>query len=265
MRYAIANNKGGAGKTVITVGLAEAMAARRRSVLVVDMDPQANLSRRVGYAESTLGQMVTTAEVVRADEVGCGAQAITTCRWPVPFAEHISVIPARFDLENRVPEAGQLGAYLRLARGLSGVADNYDVVLIDTPPSLGHLTQLALAASDGVIVPVVPEYDYVSGATRVRDFLAGNAENLARPNLAISGVIVNDQDRRKSLHTWHRDSLDDLFGPLVWTPVIPSRSVLGEAGDAGEPLRSQSGAAARDLIAIFDKLADRLEAVCATA
>lgn len=265
MRYAIANNKGGAGKTALTACLGEALAARGRRVLVVDMDPQANLTRRFGYAEADLAQLVTTAEVVRADEPGCAGQAVIGCRWALPLAEGLDLIPSRFDLENRVPEAGQLGAHLRLIRGLEGVTDGYDEVLIDCPPSLGHLTQLALAAADSVLVPVVPEYDHVAGATRVRDFLASSAAHLGRPGLAVAGVVVNDQDRRRGLHSWHLDSLRELFGELVWSPAVPSRSVLAEAVDAAEPLRAQAGAAARDLIAIFDELADRLEAVRATA
>jgi cellulose biosynthesis protein BcsQ len=260
-RYALANHKGGAGKSTVTACLAEALAARGRRVLVIDLDPQANLSRRLGYAGEDLAQLVTVSEVVKADEIGCAAQAITGCRWSLPLAEHIDLIPSRFDLENRIPEAGQLGAHLRLARGLAGVTDEYDVVLLDCPPSLGHLVQLAFAASDAVLVPVRPEYDYVAGAMRVREFLAEHAANLARPQLAIAGVIVNEQDRRRGLHGWHVESLVELFGDLVWQPAIPSRSALAEAIDAAEPLRLQTGAAARDLVAIFDELADRLEAV----
>ncbi|MDN5917374.1 MAG: ParA family protein [Pseudonocardia sp.] len=265
MHYAIANNKGGAGKTVITACLAEALAARGRSVMVVDLDPQANLTRRLGYAEADLAALITVSEVIRANEQGCASQAITGCRWKLPFAENIDLIPSRFDLENRVPEAGQLGSHHRLATALDGVTAGYDVVLLDCPPSLGHLTQLAMSAADHVLVPVVPEYDHVAGATRIRDFIASSASHLGRPNLSVAGVIINDQDRRRGLHTWHLDSLAELFGPLVWTPSVPSRSVLAEAADAAEPLRAQAGSPVRDLISIFDELADRLEVSNAAA
>lgn len=261
VRITIASHKGGAGKTTLTGSLAESLASRGRRVLVVDLDPQANLSRRLGYTEDELTTKATASEVVRADTIGCAADAIVSCRWQLPLAEHIDLLPSRFDLENRIPEAGQLGAHLRLARGLAGVTDDYDFTLIDTPPSLGHLTQLALAAADGVVVPVRAEYDYVAGAVRVRDFLAAQADNLARPGLSIAGVIVNEQDRRRGLHTWHAESLNELFGDLVWQPAIPSRAVLAEAIDAGEPLRSQVGPAVRELVGIFSRLTDRLEAV----
>jgi cellulose biosynthesis protein BcsQ len=265
VRLSIANHKGGAGKSTVTSGLAESLAARGRRVLCIDLDPQANLSRRLGYGGDALVDLVTVSEVVKADEFGCAAQAITTCRWSLPLAESIDLIPSRFDLENRIPEAGQLGAHLRLARGLAGVTDEYDVTFLDCPPSLGHLVQLAFAASDGVLVPVRPEYDYVAGATRVREFLAEHSHNLARPGLAIVGVMINEQDRRRGLHAWHRDSLVELFGDLVWQPSIPSRSALAEAIDAGEPLRLQTGPAVRDLLSIFDELADRVEKLNVTA
>lgn len=99
----------------------------------------------------------------------------------------------------------------------------------------------------------------------VRDFLTASAQHLDRPGLALVGVIVNAQDRRRGLHTWHLGSLRDLFGDLVWTPPVPSRSVLAEAMDAAEPLRAQTGSVARDLVTIFDELADRLESTNAAA
>ncbi len=260
VRYSIANNKGGAGKTTVTACLAESLAARGRRVLCIDLDPQANLTRRLGYSEGDLAVLVTVSEVIKADQIGCAVQAITGCRWPLlDLAACIDLIPSRFDLENRIPEAGQLGAHLRLARGLAGVTDSYDVVLIDCPPALGHLTQLGLASSDAVIVPLRPEFDYISGATRVRDFLLGHADNLARPGLSIVGVLVNEQDRRRGLHSWHLDSVADLFGDLVWQPAIPSRTQLAEAIDAAEPLRLR-GAATAELVALFDALTDQLEA-----
>lgn len=265
MRIAIASHKGGAGKTTCTACLAEELAIRGRRVLCVDMDPQANLSRRLGHSGEALAGMVTVSEVVKADTLGCAAEAIAGCMWPLPLAGRIDLIPSRFDLENRISEAGQLGAHLRLVRGLAGVGDAYDYVLLDCPPSLGHLTQLAFAASDGILVPVRAEYDYVAGATRVRDFLAVHASNLARPHLAIVGVLVNEHDRRRGLHAFHLESLAELFGDLLWRPSIPSRSVLAESIDAGEPLRAQTGPAVRDLLAIFSELTDRLEAARVTA
>lgn len=260
MRVAVANNKGGAGKTTVIAHLAEALAVRGRQVLAVDLDPQANLSRRLGYGESELGSMVTAAEVVAAHRKGCAADAIVGCRWTLPAAERIALLPARYDLEARVAEAGQLGSHERLDLALVGVAEDYDVVLLDCPPSLGHLTQLGLAAADSVVLVLRPEYDHLQGAIRVRDFVAGYRHHLGRPRLDVAGVIINEHDRRRGLHTWHTDSVTETFGDLVWSPSVPSRAVLAEAVDAAQPLRAR-GASARALIATFSTLADQLEAV----
>ncbi|MCD2192174.1 ParA family protein [Actinomycetospora endophytica] len=259
MRVAVANNKGGAGKTTAIVHLAEALAARGRRVLAVDLDPQANLSRRLGYGEAELASMVTAAEVVAAHQKGCAADAIVGCRWITAGAERIDLLPARYDLEARVAEAGQLGSHERLEVALVGVAEDYDVVLLDCPPSLGHLTQLGLAAADTVVLVLRPEYDHLQGAIRVRDFVTTYRRHLGRPRLDVAGVIINEHDRRRGLHAWHTDSVTETFGPLVWSPPIPSRAVLAEAIDAAQPLRAR-GAPARALIATFSTLADQLEA-----
>lgn len=262
MRVAVANNKGGAGKTTVIAYLAEALAARGRRVLAVDMDPQANLSRRLGYGEAELSGMVTAAEVVAANQKGCATDAVVGCRWSLPthpgLVERIDVLPSRYDLEARVSEAGQLGSHERLDRSLDGVAEDYDTVLLDCPPSLGHLTQLGLAAADVVVLVLRPEYDHLQGAIRVRDFIDTYRRHLGRPALDIAGVVVNEHDRRRGLHAWHTDSVVDTFGGMVWPPPVPSRAVLAEAIDAAQPLRAR-GAAARPLIAIFNALADQLE------
>lgn len=263
MRVAVANNKGGAGKTTVITYLAETLAARGRRVLAVDMDPQANLSRRLGYDEAELGDMVTAAEVVAANKKGCAADAIVGCRWSLPthpgLVEGIDVLPARYDLEARVSEAGQLGSHERLQRSLDGVDEDYDVVLVDCPPSLGHLTQLGLAAADTVLLVLRPEFDHLQGAIRVRDFIGTYRRHLGRPSLDIAGVVINEHDRRRGLHAWHTESVADTFGPLVWSPPVPSRAALAEAIDAAQPLRAR-GAAARPLTDVFTALADHLEA-----
>lgn len=111
--------------------------------------------------------MVTAAEVVAANQKGCAADAIVGCRWVLPSApelvERIDLLPSRYDLEARVAEAGQLGSHERLDTALLGVAEDYDTVFLDCPPSLGHLTQLGLAAADTVVLVLRPEYDHLQG------------------------------------------------------------------------------------------------------
>ena len=104
---------------------------------------------------------------------------------------------------------------------LVGVAEDYDVVFLDCPPSLGHLTQLGLAAADTAVLVLRPEYDHLQGAIRVRDFIATYRRHLGRPSLAVAGVIINERDRRRGLHTWHTDSVTDTFGPAGLVPAGP--------------------------------------------
>lgn len=253
------NNKGGVGKTTVVAAQAAALARRGRRVLVVDMDPQANLTRRLGYPEVDVLELPTVSEAIKAGADGVAADAVTACRWDDPTANRIRLLPARYDLENRISEAGQVGAVYRLRRALAGVVDAYDWTLIDCPPSLGHLTQLALATGDLAVTVVVPEYDGVAGAVRWRDFITRYAGDLGVPTLRLAGVIVNDVDRRLGLHGFHLEGLVDDFATLVWQPPVPDRSALAEANDAATPVHAIGGPVGRELTDVFDALTDELE------
>lgn len=256
---AVGNNKGGVGKTTAVVGLAAAVARRGLRVLVVDMDPQANLSRRMGLRPGPgEPEIATVSEAIKADRDGCAASAILPARWEHPCAELVDFLPSAFDLENRVSEAGTLGALGRLARALRGVVEGYDVVLIDCPPSLGHLTQLALVAADGVLIVAVPEYDAIEGAIRLRDFVDRHAGDLGRPDLAVAGVVTNLVRGVTGLHAHHLDTIREAFGPLCWEPVLQLRTALAEANDAALPIYAWPGPAAATLGAAFDDFARRL-------
>lgn len=259
LRVALGNNKGGTGKSAGTVNLAAALAEAGKSVLVVDLDPQANSSRRLGFHLDQDNPVPTVSEVVQAGTEGVAADAITAAGWNAPYVDRIDLIPARFDLENRISEAAVLGAVSRLRRALEGVDDKYDVTLIDCPPSLGHLTQLGLAAAHIAVCAVEPEYDAVEGAVRFRDFVAGQADELKNPGLRIGGFIVNRVRAKLGAHAYQIDGLPDLFGAaLVWEPYIPERAVIKDAGDAAVPLRVVGGSAANQVADIYAALAQRL-------
>ncbi len=170
----IANNKGGVGKSNLTVQLAAALARRQRRVLVVDLDPQANSTRRLGITVDPDDPIVTTSEVVKSGEEGVGEGAVVPAGWrteagePTPEAAFIDVLPARFDLINREGEAAQLGAVKRLKKTLRGWTTEYDVTLIDTRPDLGHLVQMAMAAADSILIPTDPTFDSIEAAIRKR-------------------------------------------------------------------------------------------------
>ncbi len=256
-RIAIGNHKGGSGKTAGTVNLAAALAEAGHRVLVVDLDPQANASRRlgIGYGDPEL----TTSEVVKSGEEGVAADAIITSGWPEPYTERVHVIPARFDLENRISEAAVIGAAGRLRRALTGADDDYTVTLIDCPPSLGHLTQLSLAAADHALAVVEPEYDSVEGAVRFRDFIAAHAAELGNPGLGLLGYVISRVRANVGAHAFQIEGFAETFGPnQVWEPHITERAVIKDAADSASPLRVYGTSPGREMANIYAELATRL-------
>ena len=272
----IVNNKGGVGKTQVTVQLAAALARRGLSVLVVDFDPQANATRRLGVEWDPEAPTPTMSEVIKADAVGAGAGAVVSAGWvdaegaPTPEATLIDILPARFDLINRESESGVIGAVRRLTKALEGWTEDYDVILIDTRPDLGHLVQMAMAAADTVIIPTDPNYDSIEAAIRVSDFVERHAVDLANPNLTVGGVIVT---RRKatSEQEFQLDGIKARFGELVWKlggvaqlrdnteallpSQIPEWSRFAEADAAAVSLSAWTDHRGQETAALYDAAA----------
>lgn len=262
MRIAIGNHKGGSGKTASTVNLAAQLVAAGNSVLVVDMDPQANATRRLGISDDQAS--LTTAEVVRSGETGVAAEAIMPTGWGEPYDAGLGLVPARFDLENRISEAAVVGASGRLRRALDGADTDYAITLLDCPPSLGHLTQLVLAAADVVLGTVEPEYDSVQGAVRLRDFVHTAAGDLGNPNLDVVGYVVSRVRAGLGAHGFQVEGMHDLFGAdRVWSPSVPERAIIKDAADAAAPLTAFSGTPAREVQRIYAELATHVTKVVA--
>jgi chromosome partitioning protein len=265
-RVVVGNHKGGSGKTAATVNLAAALAEAGKRVLVVDLDPQANASRRLAAGFDPAHPVLTTSEVLKDGSEGVAVQAIRPCGWPQPYADLIDVIPARYDLENRIAEAGTVGASLRLRRALDGADAGHDYTLMDCPPSLGHLTQNALAAAAFALGTVEPEFDSVEGALRYRDFIAtkANREALGNLDLRLIGWIVSRVRVGVGAHAFQLDGLADTFGlPMVWMPHVPERAAVKDAADAALPLRALNTTPGRQMAGLFTDLGDRLQAAAA--
>lgn len=258
-RVAAGNNKGGVGKSGWITNIAAALAEEGCTVLVGDMDPQANTSRRMKRPYRKENPTVTMAEVIKSGEVGVAADAIVPCGWDGIYAERIHIIPSRFDLENRISEAAQIGARRRLARALEGVDDDYDFTLFDCPPSLGHLTQLALAAADLGITLVEPEYDGVDGAVRFRDFILDEDTRgeLNNPDLRFAAAIPSKVDGRLGAHSHHLGTMPGIFGEDILWEEIPHRSVVKDAADEAMPL-SALGSRATEIRGVFTTIAKRM-------
>lgn len=220
----IANNKGGVAKSTTTVQLAAALARAGKRVLVVDLDPQANSTRRLGIDWDPADPFPTMSEVVKADEDGAGQAAVLGCGWsnddgtPTAEAELIDVLPSRFDLVNRETEAGIVGAVRRVKKALEGWTGEYDVVLIDTPPSLGHLTQMAFAAADNVLIPSSAQHDSFEGVVRVIDFVKRHAADVTNPTLTVGGIVITRYRDQKEDEFQARE-FEKVFGDLIWKLV----------------------------------------------
>lgn len=242
IRIAIANNKGGTGKTSTSVNLAASFAEHDRRILIIDLDPQGNAGRRLGAqidaSQPTISDVLKAiAEQPNADLSGCAADAFATIGWPEPYRDLITLIPSRPDLENRaLTEAGLLGAVQRLDVALDGADDEFDIVIIDCPPNLGHLTQIALSAADEVLIVMDAELDGIEGAMAMRDFIAHSRKKLSNPELHIMGYIVNKVDLRLGADRYQAEQvIPDVFGDDLLQPMLPLRAVVKDAADSAPP------------------------------
>lgn len=273
-RVVTANNKGGAGKTATTVALAAALADAGHRVLAVDMDPQGNLTRRLGYDEESWGGRPTISDTLRlrADDPTDPAVVVVPCAWEHDLAERIDLLPSvPPKLEARQREAGrENGTEYRLRRVLDRIDSDYDITLIDVPPGLGHLTDMALAGADRVVIVLMPEYDFVQGAVRMVHYVEGEREPLGRPDLQVAGVVVTNTDVEAATHRTQLEHLPKLFDErLLWKPFIPHRRTWASANSDGLPIQLLKGRIAGELAKLFAdharQLVDTLNAQGASA
>jgi len=259
---AILNYKGGVGKTTLARELAAALGRRGQRSLGVDMDPQANLSRRLGFRSDQVDPRPTLAGALKDNRAGCAAEILVPCGWDDPLAAQIDLLPSSFDLENRISEAGVVGAVMRLRNIMTGLGGHH-WRLYDCAPSLGHLTQMALVAAGGeqecgVLLVAEPEYDGLEGCVKAYEFIEGYAALLGVPHLRVIGIVVN-RTRNTELHTANINTLVERFGDLVWQPHLPLWTALADAHNSAVPLHTMPGPKARDLSGRFDALADHVE------
>lgn len=259
----ILNYKGGVGKTTLIREIAAALARRGQRSLGIDMDPQANLSRRLGFRSDPDAPAPTLAGALKDNRTGCATEIMVPCGWDDSLAAMIDLLPSSFDLENRISEAGVVGAVVRLRNIMTGLGGHH-WRLYDCAPSLGHLTQMALVAAGGeqncgVLLVAEPEYDGMEGCIKAAEFIDGYAEMLGVPQLRVVGVVIN-RTRNTELHNANIADLVARFGPdLVWQPYLPLWTALADAHNSAVPLHTMPGAKARDLLGRFDAIAEQVE------
>ncbi len=223
---AIANQKGGVGKTTTAINLATALAAVGRSVLLIDLDPQGNASTGLGIGTArrskgsyqVLSGMIPAAEAIQATDI-----------------PQLSIIPADMHLAGAEVELVSVEEReFQLRAALTTATLNFDYILIDCPPALGFLTLNALCAADSVMVPLQCEFFALEGISHLMKTIE-RVRRALNPHLEIQGIVLTMFDSRNNLAGMVADDVRGYFGDKVYQTVIPRNVRMSEAPSHGKP------------------------------
>lgn len=224
---AIANQKGGVGKTTTSVNLSACLAHIGKKVLLIDTDPQGNATSGVGVNKGDVHRCIYD---ILIDDVDVKDVIIAT------KVENLDIIPATISLAGAEIElVSTISREVRMKHALQNVRDEYDFIIIDCPPSLGLLTLNALTASDAILIPVQCEYYALEGLSQLLSTIRLVQKHL-NPNLIIDGVLLTMFDARTNLGIQVIEEVKKYFQDKVYRTIIPRNVRLSEAPSHGEPI-----------------------------
>lgn len=225
---AIANQKGGVGKTTTAINLGACLAVAEQRTLVIDIDPQANATSGLGVKKEQIDGSLYDVLVE-----GAALRDVVLPRVHFPY---LDVAPATRDLVGvEVELVTRAGRETILRDALAPLRDEYDFILIDAPPSLGMLTLNTLAAADAVMIPIQSEFYALEGLSQLLNTVRIVQKNL-NPGLQIEGVLLTMYDHRLNLSKQVAEEAKEYFGSKVYRTTIPRNVRLAEAPSFGEPI-----------------------------